>query len=177
MYGRVNMQSLINCIKILVVILTLLQQLDGKSADYETEFKINKKGVRETESVLAFFDSFVNTKLQAENKINGKTKGENKVTSALERIKTRLHQGLSESIKLDKDSENEDDIKLSFSSLNPYFGNNTKFFDWMIGKLRVELHSNLQNCVPETKSDFSDWVDEHLNIYSETTNGICIIRL
>ena len=54
-------------------------------------------------------------------------------------------------------------------------GNNTEFFRWMIVKLRVELHSNLRNCSPITKSDFRDWVDKHFNTYAATTIGIGII--
>ena len=175
MYGRLNTRRSSKCIKILVAILTLLQQLDGKSADNETEFKTKQGSGGETESVYEFFNSFVINKLQEENQKDSETQQENEVTSVLERIKTRLHHGLVESMKIDQDAEKEDYIGPSVSSLNPYFGNNTEFFKWMIVKLRVELHSNFQNCSPITKSDFHDWVDKHFNSYVETIKGVGIM--
>ena len=164
------------CIEILVVILTLLKQLDGKSADYGTEFKTNQGSVGEKESVFQFFNSFVSTKIQEENQKDSEAQPENDITSVLKRIKNRLHSGLVESMKIDQDAEKEEYIGPSFSSLNPYFGNNTEFFKWMIVKLRVELHSNLQNCSPITKSGFRDWVDKHFNSYAGTIKGIGIIE-
>ena len=167
MFGGLSAQALIWMFELLMVFMILLHELDGKSAEYNA----SKIDASAKESLFAFFDSFVSYKLEEGRRDESELQNNNELHFALEPIKTRLRQKLSEIMQLDQSAEKANNKRIDFLSLNSHFGNNTKFFEWMTNKLQVELHSDFGNCITKTKREFRDWVDELFNMYKETLNG------
>ena len=157
--------------KIFIVILMVLQDLDGQAADSETQNKSYMSDESEQERTSDLFDSFVINKLNEVDEEDSESQNENEIISVFQTIKTRLHQQLSERMKLDLDSRKAFGIEYDFSSLAPYFNNNTNLFDWITENLLEELYSNFKDCNPKTKSDFRTWVDKNLNTFTKTSNG------
>ena len=159
-------------LKILIVILMVLQDLDGQAADSETQNKSFTSDKSEQERISDLFDSFVINKLDEIDEKDSESQNENEVISVFQTIKTRLHQELSERMKLDQNSKEGSEEEYDFTSLAPYFNNNTKLFDWIIENLLEELYSNFKDCNSKTKSDFRAWVDKNLNTFTKTSNGM-----
>ena len=174
MRASVVARRVMEYLKILILILMVLQELDGQAADSETQNKSFTSDKSEQERISDLFDSFVINKLNEIDEKDSESQNENEIISAFQTIKTRLHQELLERMKLDQDSKKGSGIEYDFSNLTPYFSNNTKLFDWITENLQEELHSNFKDCNPKIKSDFRAWVDKNLNTFTKTSNGMII---
>ena len=172
MYVSVIAPRVMEYLKILIVILMVLQELDGQAADSDTQNKSFTSDESEQQRISDLFDSFVINKLNEIDEKDSESQNENKIISIFQAIKTRLHQELSERMKLDHDSKTGFGIENDFSNLVPYFSNNTKLFDWITENLQEELYSNFKDCISKTKSDFRAWVDKNLNTFTKSSNGM-----
>ena len=159
-------------LKILIVILMVIQELDGQAADSETQNKSFTSDESEQQRISDLFDSFVINKLDEIDEKDSESRNENEIISVFQTIKTRLHQELSERMKLDQNSKEGSEVEYDFTSLVPYFNNNTKLFDWITENLQEELYSNFKDCISKTKRDFRAWVDKNLNTFTKTSNGM-----
>ena len=159
-------------LKILIVILMVIQELDGQAADSEIQNKSFTSDRSELERISDLFDSFVINKLDKIDEKDSESQNENEVIAVFQTIKTRLHQQLSERMKLDQNSKEGSEEEYDFTSLAPYFNNNTKLFDWITENLLEERYSNFKDCNSKTKSDFRAWVDKNLNTFTKTSNGM-----